>query len=142
MYDQLSLTVPGRIVSVSQPYVRQIIRGKAEAAVGFGAKISVSKVGRFAFLDRLSRDAYNESADLKAGIESYCQRYRRYPQSVHVDAIYRTRENRRYCRERGIRISGPPLGRPKLDPTREEKRQAHGDERDRIEVEGVFGRGK
>jgi hypothetical protein len=142
MYDQRSHSVPGRIVSVSQPHVRPIVRGKASAAVEFGAKISVSKVGRFAFLDRLSWDAYNESADLKPGVEHYRQRYRCYPQSVHVDAIYRTRENRRYCSEHGIRISGPPLGRPKLNPTRDEKRQAHEDERERIEIEGVLGRGK
>ncbi len=37
---------------------------------------------------------------------------------------------KQYCSERGVRISGPPLGRPKLSPTREEKRQAHDDERD------------
>ena len=142
MYDQRSHSVSGRIVSVSQPQVRPIVRGKASAAVEFGAKISVSKVGRFAFLDRLSWDAYNESADLKPVVESYRQRYGRYPESVHVDAIYRTRENRRYCGERGIRISGPPLGRPKLNPTPEEKRQAREDERDRIEIEAVLGRGK
>ena len=142
MYDQRSHTVSGRIVSVSQPHVRPIVRGKASAPVEFGAKISVSKVGRFAFLDRLSWDAYNENADLEPVIECYRQRYGRYPESVHVDAIYRTRENRRYCKERGIRISGPPLGRPKLDPTREERRQAYDDERDRIEIEGVLGRGK
>jgi hypothetical protein len=142
MYDQRSHSVSGRIVSVSQPHVRPIVRGKASAAVEFGAKISVSKVGRFAFLDRLSWDAYNESADLKPVVESYRQRYGRYPESVHVDAIYRTRENRRYCGDRGIRLSGPPLGRPKLNPTPEEKRQAHEDERDRIEIEGVLGRGK
>ena len=142
MYDQRSHSVSGRIVSVSQPQVRPIVRGKASAAVEFGAKISVSKVGRFAFLDRLSWDAYNESADLKPVVESYRERYGRYPESVHVDAIYRTRENRRYCGERGIRISGPPLGRPKLNPTREEKRQAAEDERDRIHIEGVLGRGK
>ena len=142
MYDQRSHSVSGRIVSVSQPHVRPIVRGKAAAAVEFGAKISVSKIGRFAYLDRLSWDAYNESGDLQGVIESYRQRYGCYPQSVHVDAIYRTRENRRYCREHGIRISGPPLGRPKLNPTQEEKRQACDDERDRIEVEGVLGRGK
>lgn len=142
MYEARSHSVADRIVSVSQPHVRPIVRGKASAPVEFGAKISVSKIGRFAFLDRLSWDAYNECADLKPVIESYRERYGHYPESVHVDAIYRTRENRRYCAERRIRISGPPLGRPKLSPTREEKRQAHDDERDRIEIEGVLGRGK
>ncbi len=27
--------------------------------------------------------------------------------------IYRTRDNRRLCKKHGIRLSGPPLGRPK-----------------------------
>jgi len=142
MYDQRIHRVSDRIVSVSQPHVRPIVRGKASAPVEFGAKISVSKVGRFSYLDRLSWDAYNENKDLKPGIESYRQKYGWYPESVHVDAIYRTRENRRYCKERGIRMSGPPLGRPKLNPPRDEKRQTYKDERERVEIEGVFGRGK
>ncbi|MBL1208409.1 MAG: transposase [Geminocystis sp. GBBB08] len=36
-----------------------------------------------------------------------------YPESIHVDKIYRTKENRKYCQEKGIRMSGPKLGRPK-----------------------------
>ena len=52
----------------------------------FDAKISVSKVGRFAFLDRLSWDSYNENADLKPVVEQYRERYGSYPESVHVDA--------------------------------------------------------
>ena len=31
---------------------------------------------------------------------------------VLTDQIYRTRENRSYCKEHGIRLSGPKLGRP------------------------------
>jgi len=73
--------------------------------VEFGAKISVSKVGRFAFLDRLSWDSYNENADLKPVVEHYRERYGCYPESVHVDAIYRTRENRRSCGERGFSLA-------------------------------------
>ncbi len=80
---------------VCQPHVRSFVRGKAGAPAEFGAKIPVSKVGRFAFLERLGRDAYNESADLKPVIECWRERHGRYPQSVHVDAIYRTPKNRR-----------------------------------------------
>ena len=61
---------------------------------------------------------------------------------MHVDAIYRTRANRRYCKERGIRISGPPLGRPKKNPGEEEKLQTLRDERARIPIEGALGRSK
>ncbi|BCU09978.1 hypothetical protein MAN88_05420 [Microcystis aeruginosa] len=65
-----------------------------------------------------------------------------YPESVHVDKIYRTRENRAWCKERGIRISGPPLGRPAKNVSKEQKKQAADDERIRNCIEGKFGQGK
>jgi IS5 family transposase len=142
MYENHLRSVAGRIVSVTQPHVRPIVRGKAGRPVEFGAKISVSKVGGYVYLDRLSWEAYHEGEDLTPRIEAYRRRFGCYPQSVHVDAIYRTRANRGYCKERGIRISGPALGRPKKHPTTEEKRLAREDERKRIAIEGVLGRAK
>jgi IS5 family transposase len=62
-----------------------------------------------------------------------------YPESVHVDRIYRTRSNRAFCKERGIRISGPPLGRPPANVSDEKKKQALEDERVRNAIEGKFG---
>ncbi len=44
-------------------------------------------------------------------------------QSVHVDKIYRTRENLAWCKERGIRLSGLPLGRPPKNRSAELKKQ-------------------
>ena len=52
-----------------------------------------------------------------------------YPESVQVDRIYRTRSNRAFCKERGIRISGPPLGRPPANISQLHKKQALEDER-------------
>ncbi|ARI83409.1 hypothetical protein BH695_4130 [Microcystis aeruginosa PCC 7806SL] len=46
-----------------------------------------------------------------------------------MDKIYRTRENRAWCKERGIRISGTPLGRPAKNVSKEQKKQATDDER-------------
>lgn len=142
MYDQKSRSIADRIVSISQPHVRPIVRGKVNAPVEFGAKISVVKAKGFAYLENLSWDAYNESGDLKQHIEAYRRRFGVYPKEVLVDAIYRTRDNRRYCKDRGIRLGGPPLGRPKLNPTAQERRQVREDERARIPIEGVFGRAK
>ena len=142
MYQAKTHTVADRIVSLSQPHVRPIVRGKAAAPVEFGAKLSVARVGRFAYLDRLSWDAYHEAGDLPRQVAAYRRRFGRYPATVHADAIYRTRENRRFCTEHGIRLGGPPLGRPKKYPTRAERRQVRDDERARIPIEGVFGRGK
>jgi len=124
--------------------VRPIKRGKAGAATEFGAKISVSLIDGAAFVDRISWDAYNESGDLQSQINSYLNRFGHYPESVHADKIYRNRDNRKFCKKHGIRLSGPPLGRPPADveKQREVKQQARQDERDRIPIEGKFGQGK
>jgi hypothetical protein len=136
--------IEGRIVSISQPHVRPIVRGKTATPVEFGAKISVSVADGFCYVDRLSWEVYNESTDLIGRVEQYRERFGHYPASVHADKLYRSRENRRYCKDRGIRLSGPPLGRPKRDPkeTKALKRLHRQDEADRVEVEGKFGLGK
>lgn len=142
MVDQHTQRIDDRIVSITQPHVRPMKRGKAGRDTEFGAKLSLSVVDGFSFVDRLSWDNYNESQDLIGQIEGYQERFGFYPESVHVDKIYRTRENRAYCQERGIRLSGPPLGRKPQTVSREEKRQAAEDEAIRNQVEGKFGQGK
>ena len=144
MYDHRERRIDDRLVSVSQPHVRPIKRGKAGAGTEFGAKISVSLVNGLSFVDRISWDAFNESQDLVDQIEAYRKRYGYYPKSVHADTIYRNRENRKYCKKHGIRLSGPPLGRPPSQPEkrREIRLQTRQDELDRIPVEGKFGQGK
>ena len=59
MFKQGSHQVDHRIVSIHQPHVRPIVRGKANAFVEFGAKINVSLMNGFAFLDDFSWDAFN-----------------------------------------------------------------------------------
>lgn len=149
MYEQRTHSVADRIVSISQPHVRPIVRGKAGKKVEFGAKVSISCVqGGYVTLDRLSWDNYNESGDLIRQIEGYKTMYGKYPASVHADGIYRNRKNRAYCKERGIRLSGKPLGRPRKETPENKKevkaqrRQARQDEIDRIPVEGKFGNAK
>ena len=148
MYENRSHRISDRIVSLYQPQVRPIVRGKAKSPVEFGAKISVSLVDGFSFVDTLSWDAFNESADLVAQVEHYHRRFGCYPESIHADKIYRTRENRRYCKDKGIRLSGRPLGKPQqvtasnkaqLEQARHQRRQ---DELDRIAIEGKFGQAK
>jgi len=142
MFENNSQRVDDRIVSISQPHVRPIKRGKAGRETEFGAKLSLSVVDGFSFVDRLSWDNYNEGPDLIEQIETYQQRFGFYPESVHVDKIYRTRANRAYCKARGIRISGPPLGRPPKHVSAADKKQAAADEAVRNQVEGKFGQGK
>jgi len=142
MFDHRENRIADRIVSVSQPHVRPIKRGKAGAATEFGAKISASLVDGFAFVDRISWDAYNEGGDLKEQIESYHNRFGYYPESVHADKIYRNRENRKFCKELGIRLSGPALGSPPKQIDSQLQVQARQDELDRIPIEGKFGQAK
>jgi len=139
MYDNNTHKVENRIVSISQPYIRPIVRGKAKAPVEFGAKLdmSIDEKG-FARLEKLSFDAYNEQDVLVTAIENYRKRTGHYPERVLVDQIYRNQKNRAYCKSKNIRISGKALGRPKRNPTPEEKKIAHHDNTDRIEVERGF----
>jgi hypothetical protein len=141
MIDNRVHTMEDRIVSISQPHVRPIVRGKAAAMTEFGAKVAISVIGGYAFVDHISWDAYNESSDLIPAIERYRQKHGYYPEAVMVDKIYRNRENINYCNKRGIRISGPRLGRPKKGETHD-KRQAYIDSGIRNAVEGKFGIGK
>jgi len=135
-------SIEDRIVSLSQPHIRPIVRGKAGKSVEFGAKLSASCFEGYVFLDRMSWDNYNESGDLKAQVEADHRFTGYYPESVHADRIYRTRENRAWCKEKGIRISGPPLGRPPANVSKEKKKQAKEDEKIRQAIEGKFGQGK
>ena len=142
MYETKTQRIDDRIVSISQPHVRPIKRGKAGRDTEFGAKLSLSVVDGFSFVDRLSWNSYNESTDLIGQIETYRQRFGFYPESVHVDQIYRTRANRTSCKEHGIRMSGPPLGRKPQQVSAADKKQAAADEAIRNQVEGKFGQGK
>lgn len=139
MFDNDSKSISSRIVSLEQPHVRPIVRGKAGAAVEFGVKVSASVVDGFIRCDRYDWDAFNESEDLIPQLEMYRSRYGYYPESVHVDQIYRTRDNRAFCKEKGIRISGPALGRPPKEKDQKKIKQAKQDEVDRIIIEGKFG---
>jgi hypothetical protein len=148
MYTHRCHRIADRLVSISQPHVRPIVRGKAGHPVEFGAKISVSLVDGISVVDRISWDAYNESVDLVEQIEAYHRRFGHYPASVHADQIYRTRENRQYCHSKGIRLSGPPLGRPRkisqtnAEQVKRDQQQGRDDATARMAVEGKFGQGK
>jgi len=129
-------TVAERIVSIHQPHVRPIVRGKEKAKVEFGSKINVSLVDGYAFLDHLSWDAYNEGGYLMQSLTKYKVRHGYYPAEVMGDRIYCNRENRRMLKELGIRLLGKPLGRPS------EKNRLAYDPGDRNPIEGKFGQAK
>lgn len=137
MFDHHTHQVDHRIISLSQPFLRPIIRGKAKAKTEFGTKFDVSlDTNGFARIEKLSFDAYNESTVLEEAVENYKERTGFYPERILVDQIYRTKKNRAYCKEHGIRMSGPKLGRPAKEP--QDKQISQQDNADRIEVERFF----
>ena len=137
MYDQQTHSVENRIVSLSRPFIRPIVRGKAGKPVEFGAKLDISVSDGWTRLEVLSFDAYNEALNLKDMVERYRARTGRYPSRILADKIYRNRDNLAFCKLHHIRLSGPALGRPKKDDIRDKKRD-YRDECERVEVERRF----
>ncbi len=146
MFDSRTRRCDDRLVSIHQPHVRPIVRGKQNKAVEFGAKLGVSLSGDgIACVDHLSWDAYHEGHDLPAQVEAYRKRHGHYPGKLLADPLYGTRDNRKFLKEKGIRFAGKPLGRPpKMTSTEDNinRRQRQQDYRERIPIEGKFGQGK
>ena len=113
MFDNRTHRVSDRIVSVSQPFVRPIVRGKAGKPVEFGAKLDISVVDGWTRLECYSFAAYNEARNLIAMAERFREREGHYPARILADKIYRNRDNLSYCKEHGIRLSGPVLDGPR-----------------------------
>jgi hypothetical protein len=136
MYQAQTHSIGHRIVSIHQPHVRPIVRGKTNAIVEFGAKIQVSLMEGYAFLDEFSWDAFNEGGYLLASVHKYKARFGYFPAEVLVDQIYCTRTNRAALKLLGIKLKAKPLGRPKAV---EEKHVRPGE---RNPIEGKFGQAK
>lgn len=135
MYDSRSHRIEDRIVSIHQPHVRPIVRGKSQAKVEFGAKIHVSVIDGITFLDELSWDAFNEGSHMMDYVEKYYQRFGCYPRELLADQIYCTRANRAALKEKGIKLLAKPLGRPSAV-------QVHVSPGERNPIEGKFGQAK
>jgi hypothetical protein len=88
MYNSKVHHIEDRIVSIHQPHVRPIVRGKSQAKVEVGAKIHVSLIDGISFLDELSWDAFNEGSHMMDYIEKYRPRFGFYPREVLADQIY------------------------------------------------------
>ena len=144
MYRTGTHKVPDRIVSLSQSWVRPIVRGKQAADVEFGAKVEMSVVDGFLRIEDLRWDAFNESTTLKQSVEAYRKAYGHYPARVLADMIFRTRENLKYCKEHRIHLNGPKLGKPFTDQeeARRHKKLEWMESGERGEIERNFGVGK
>ena len=135
MYESNTHSVPDRIVSIHQPHVRPIVRGKTQAKVEFGAKIHVSIINGISFVDELSWNAFNEGSHMINYVELFRKRFGCYPKEILADKIYCTRANRAALKLLGIKLLAKPLGRPSAV-------QEHVSPGERNPIEGKFGQAK
>jgi transposase, IS5 family len=144
MYRENSNSCSHRIVNIYQPHVRPVPRGKKKSKTEFGSKLGASLDNGFARIDTFSWDAYNEGTDLKKQVENYLTLHGHYPELVQIDQIYATKENRKWLKERDIRITASPLGRPKAKEkeTPYFRRKKRKEKAERNHIEGKFGQGK
>lgn len=137
MYRNHTHHVSDRIVSLTQPEIRPIVRGKAKQPVEFGPKVDLSITDGVVNIERFSFDSFNESTDFASTIDHYKDVHGVYPDEVLADTLYRTRANIKLCKDLGIKLSGPKLGRrPKhVDPAKRREEQDAENRRGEIERE-------
>jgi len=142
MYDEKENKIEDRIVSIFQPHIRPIVRGKAGTPVEFGAKVATVHIGGFSFVIHLDYNNFSEEKYLKQSIEEYKRMFGFYPKVVIGDRAYATNDNRNYCKSRGIRLSAPKRGRKSEEAKEAERKQLYQDSCRRNAVEGDYGTGK
>lgn len=137
MLDSRTHMVDNRLVNIHQPHIRPIVRGKARNKTEFGSKIHLSMVDGYSYLDTISWDAFNESKRLVEYVENFKRRFGHYPAKVLADQIYATRENRKWLKEKEIKLAAKPLGRPSAKAVED-----HVSPGERNPIEGKFGQAK
>jgi hypothetical protein len=111
--------IPGRILSLSQDWVRPIVRGKEIKKVEFGPKVHLFNVDGISFVEHFSFDAFNESQRLESTVELH-ERYFGRCRYLAADNIYATNANRRYCL--GMTTTFVPKGRKPKHPDKTRER--------------------
>ena len=133
-------SVRDRIVSVSKPYVRPIVRGKEMKGVEFGAKCNNILVDGLSFIEKLSFNAFSEGTRLPHCLKMHRKLFGVDARKVGGDAGYSGCANREYCKERGIHTSFVKRGRPSLEKKKENDIIRNGLARVRAtRMEGSFG---
>ena len=141
MYTEDKRTIEHRIVSLYQPHVRPMPRGKDRVQTEFGSKQLVMLKDGFAHVQTINWDNFNEGIHLQESVEAYRKIYGCYPEKVSADAIFGNKTNRAFMKEHSIEFVGKQLGRPPKMSTAE-KRKLQKEMAGRNEIEGKFGQGK
>ena len=105
-------SIPNRIVSVSKPYVRPIVRGKEVKNVEFGAKCNNIQMDGISFIEKLSFNAFNKGTRLQHCIKMHKRLFGVDVKRVGGDTSYAGTTNRDFCKEIKIETSFVKRGRP------------------------------
>ena len=114
-------SIPDRIVSISKPYVRPIVRGKEVKSVEFGAKCNNILVDGLSFIEKLSFNAFNEGTRLQHCCKLHKRLFGVDVKKIGGDQGYAGTENRDWCKENGIQTSFVKRGRPFSEENKKEK---------------------
>lgn len=134
--------IKDRIVSLSKPYIRPIVRGKEAKPVEFGAKVNKLMVDGLSFIEHFSYDAFNEGTRLKNCVHLHRQLFGKCTHHS-ADKIYATNENRKYCTGENITTNFIPKGRQKQAHIEQSKTmRAVLDKERSTRLEGSFGNEK
>lgn len=105
-------SIPNRIVSLSKPHLRPIVRGKEVKSVEFGAKVNNILVDGISFIEKLSFNAFNEGTRLMHCLKMHKRLLGVEAKKVGGDTGYAGTEHRDYCKANGIQTSFVKRGRP------------------------------
>lgn len=139
MFKKHEHRVNGRIVSISQPHIRPVVRGKAGQNGEFFANILISVKDGYTFVDKIGWDNFSEGSLLIEQCKAYFRRFGYWPERILGDKAYRTQENQRFCKSTNIAMIGPKLGRPAKAVNAKERDSWIKVSGERNEVESKFG---
>ena len=91
-------SIPDRIVSISKPYVRPIVRGKEVKSVEFGAKVNNILVDGISFIEKLSFNPFSEGKRLRHCTTLHRRLFGVDVKKIGGDTGYAGTENRDFCK--------------------------------------------
>ena len=144
-FDYPKTKIKDRIVSLSKPYLRPIVRGKETKRVEFGMKVHEMQIDGINFIEHWSFSAFHEGIRLKKTLWKHQFLFKQKVNLFGGDQLYANNVNRRYCSKLKIQTCFKQKGKPRNDKAikkqKKQIRQLIGKER-ATRMEGSFGNKK
>ncbi len=96
------LKVKERIVSIHQPHIRPMVRGKYPVEVEFGPKVLLNLKNNFLFLEDLQFNNVSDTQLLDTAIKGYKERFNSLPTQLTTDRGFWSPENYTLAEDYGI----------------------------------------